>query len=202
MIDMNKSIQLVFEKIFTKSKNNFVPSLVKFLPVSGIDSVEKLSAFLAQCGHESACFTIFSENLNYSRESLLKVFPKYFNSINVDKYARKPILIANKVYANRMGNGDEASGDGWKYRGRGCIQITGKNNYDTFKKDTNKENFEVDYLLSVDGAIESAVWFWKKNNCNNFSNDMIKLTKIINGGTIGLEDRINLNNKIKSILSK
>ena len=139
--------------------------------------------FLAQCAHESGGFCILRENLNYSANGLLSVFPKYFNKDNVHEYARNPQKIANRVYANRMGNSDENSGDGWKYRGRGLIQITGRTNYTRFGHANDPE-----YLETTKGAVESAIWFW--NTRRLFSLDDITLiTKAVNGGVNGLSDR-------------
>lgn len=147
--------------------------------------------FMAQIEHESGLKPI-SENLNYSEQGLLKTFKKYFTPEQAKEFARKPEKIANRVYANRMGNGDECSGDGWKYRGAGFIQITGRNNYEALSKYTS-----IDYvnnpelLLNEADAIISALWFWKVNNINTLADkdDLIGVTKRINGGTNGLEDR-------------
>lgn len=180
-IPSNKSVSEVFK------------SLVEVLPKYGITSVERVAAFLAQCGHESNDFTVLQENLNYSTKGLGATFAKYFPTIELaDGYARKPERIASRVYANRMGNGDEASKDGWKYRGRGAIQLTGKDNYTAFSKTIGKTLDEtVAYCETLTGAIESACWFWTKNNLNAIADrkDILTLTKKINGGTIGLADR-------------
>lgn len=153
----------------------------------------RMAAFLAQCAHESAGFTALSENLNYSADGLRKVFKKYFPTVeSTTGYARSPQKIANKVYANRMGNGDEASGDGWTYRGRGLIQLTGKNNYTKFGSYIEKPLDQVPaYLESKEGALESAAWFFQINNLNAYADkgDIKGMTKRINGGYHGLEDR-------------
>lgn len=170
-----------------------------------IDKIKKLGAkynlttiqlahFAGQLSHESFDFKITSENLNYSAERLLQVFPKYFNDKNVILYARKPIKIANRVYANRMGNADENSGDGWKYRGRGYIQLTGKNNYLAFSKFIGEDCIQNPDLVSQKYALESAIWFFFENKifslCKDLSDDSIKkVTKIINGGLNGFADR-------------
>lgn len=170
-----------------------------------IDKIKKLGAkynlttiqlahFAGQLSHESFDFKITSENLNYSAERLLQVFPKYFNEKNVILYARKPIKIANRVYANRMGNADENSGDGWKYRGRGYIQLTGKNNYLAFSKFIGEDCIQNPDLVSQKYALESAIWFFFENKifslCKDLSDDSIKkVTKIINGGLNGFADR-------------
>lgn len=159
-----------------------------------INNVNRVAGFLAQCGHESVDFTVLKENLNYSADGLNKIFPKYFKNAGRDAtgYARNPEKIANVVYANRMGNGDTASGEGWKFRGRGAIQLTGKDNYSRFATSLGKSLDEtVEYVETLQGAIESACWFWKANKLNDVcdNDDVVLMTKKINGGTIGLEDR-------------
>jgi putative chitinase len=169
-------------------------ALCEILPVYDINTPERVAAFVAQCAHESGGFKFLKENLNYRAESLMRTFPRHFKSLDEAKqYERKPERIANKVYANRMGNGDEASGDGFRYLGRGLIQLTGKNNYTLFAAaiDTPLEEIP-EYLQTFEGAIQSACWFWEQNNLNQWADkkDIMTLTKRINGGTIGLEDRI------------
>jgi putative chitinase len=158
-----------------------------------INTVNRAAGFLAQCGHESNGFTVLKENLNYSAEGLTKIFHKYFPDLaSATPYARQPQKIANKVYANRMGNGPESSGDGFKYCGRGAIQLTGHDNYAAFAKSVGMTIDEaVHDLETLDGAIESACWFWKKNGLNAIcdNDDIVLMTKRINGGTIGLDDR-------------
>ena len=168
-------------------------ALNKILPEYEINTPLRVAAFLAQCAHESGNFKFLTENLNYRWESLRKVFPRYFPTDELaQQYARQPEKIANRVYANRMGNGDEASGDGWRYRGRGLIQLTGKDNYFWFAQsiDTPIEDVPA-YLETFEGAIQSACWFWETNKLNQWADqkDILTLTKRINGGTIGLEDR-------------
>jgi putative chitinase len=169
-------------------------ALSEILPVYDINTPERVAAFVAQCAHESGGFKFLKENLNYKAESLMKTFPKYFPSLDLAKqYEKKPEKIANRVYSNRMGNGDEASGDGFRYLGRGLIQLTGKNNYTLFAAaiDTPLEQIP-EYLQTFEGAVQSACWFWEQNNLNQWADkkDIMTLTKRINGGTIGLEDRI------------
>jgi putative chitinase len=158
-----------------------------------INTKERVAGFLAQCGHESLDFTVLKENLNYGAKGLRGTFGKYFpDDATATKYERKPEMIANRVYASRMGNGNEASGDGYKFRGRGAIQLTGCSNYTAFAKDVGKTIDEtITYLETLEGAIESACWFWKKNGLNEIADkkDITLMTKRINGGTIGLEDR-------------
>lgn len=169
-------------------------ALSKILPDYGINTVPRVAAFIAQCAHESAGFKFLQENLNYRAESLTKTFKKYFPTLeSAQPYARNPEKIANRVYANRMGNGDEASGDGFKYRGRGLIQLTGYENYAFFAGSMEIDIDEaVEYLGTFEGAVQSACWFWETNNLNTWADkqDIVTLTKKINGGTIGLEDRI------------
>jgi putative chitinase len=164
------------------------------LPEYEINTPERVAAFLAQCAHESGNFKFLRENLNYKAASLRKTFPKYFpDDATAASYANKPEMIANRVYANRMGNGDEASGDGFRYLGRGLIQLTGKNNYTIFAASIDTPLEEIpEYLQTFEGAVQSACWFWEQNNLNQWADkkDILTLTKRINGGTIGLEDRI------------
>jgi len=153
-----------------------------------------VAAFLAQCAHESGGFVFLKENLNYKAASLRRVFPKYFpDDVTAARYAGKGEMIANRVYANRMGNGDEASGDGFRYCGRGLIQLTGKNNYTFFAGSLDIPVEEAsEYLQTFEGAVQSACFFWEQNKLNQWADagDILTLTKRINGGTIGLEDRI------------
>lgn len=168
-------------------------ALVNVLPTYEINTPNRVSAFLAQCAHESGGFRTLKENLNYRADSLLKVFPKYFKTLTeAQQFERKQDKIANRVYANRMGNGTESSGDGWKYCGRGLIQLTGKSNYKAFADSIKMDLEKVpDYLGTFEGAVKSACWFWKTNNLNQWADkdDILTMTKKINGGTIGLDDR-------------
>jgi putative chitinase len=169
-------------------------ALSQLLPDYEIDTPQRIAAFIAQCSHESGGFTALKENLNYRAVTLRKVFPKYFpNDDLANAYAGKQEMIANKVYASRMGNGDESSGDGFRYCGRGLIQLTGKSNYQAFA-DSLEMNVEdvPEYLQSFEGAAQSACWFWESNNLNRFADtgDIKGMTRVINGGYIGLDDRI------------
>lgn len=179
-------------------------AICEILPVYGIDSPTRVAAFVAQCAHESGGFKFLKENLNYRAESLNKTFKKYFPTLeSAQPYARKPEMIANKVYANRMGNGDEASGDGFRYLGRGLIQLTGKNNYTLFAAAIDTPIEEIpEYLQTFEGAVQSACWFWEQNNLNAIADkgDIVTLSKRINGGTIGMDDRIMKYNKALKIL--
>ena len=157
----------------------------------------RLAHFLAQAAHESGNFKFLKENLNYSADSLLKVFPKYFkDKATADKYARKPQLIANRVYASRMGNGDEASGDGFKFRGRGYIQLTGKDNYKAFSNFIGEDCVANPDLVSDKYPLVSASWFFDKNNlwtiCDKGATDEVvtAVTKRVNGGVNGISDRL------------
>jgi putative chitinase len=169
-------------------------ALSAILPEYGINTPERVAAFIAQCAHESGGFKFLKENLNYKAESLLKVFPKYFKTLDEARaYEKKPEKIANKIYGNRMGNGNEASGDGWRYCGRGLIQLTGKENYSWFAASLEIPVEEAsEYLETFEGAVQSACWFWEENKLNQWADkkDILTLTKRINGGTIGLDDRI------------
>jgi putative chitinase len=171
---------------------------------TGFASTNRKAAFLAQCAHESGHFVFVVENLNYSAEGLMRVFPKRFPTLQIaQQYARQPEKIGNKIYADRMGNGPESSGDGFKYRGRGIIQLTGKQNYARCGNaiGINLVN-NPSYLETERGAVESAMWFWTSNGLNTFADreDIKGLTKAINGGYHGLDERIALYNKAKLVL--
>ena len=169
-------------------------ALSQLLPDYEINTPKRIAAFMAQCAHESGNFIFLSENLNYKAESLMKTFKKYFPDMATAKaYEKNPQKIANRVYADRMGNGNEASGDGWKYRGRGLIQLTGKTNYTWFAASLEITSEEAaEYTQTFEGAAQSACWFWETNKLNQYadSSDIVTMTKRINGGTIGLDDRI------------
>lgn len=171
-----------------------------------ISTPERQACFLGQCAHESAGFTALSENLNYSASSLCRVWPKRFPTVtDGQNYERNPQKIANKVYANRMGNGDEESGEGWAYRGRGLIQLTGKTNYEACGEAIGVDLVSNPDLVSTpEYAALTAGWFWDKNHLNKFAdaNDMEGLTKKINGGTHGIEDRVARTQLALDILSE
>jgi putative chitinase len=171
-------------------------ALEQLLPDYEINTPQRIAAFIAQCAHESNNFTAIQENLNYKAASLRALFKKYFTTDELAaEYAskvNKQQAIANRIYASRMGNGDESSGDGYKYRGRGLIQLTGKSNYQNFADSLEISPEEAaEYMATFEGAAQSACWFWETNNLNKWADvgDIEKMTKIINGGTIGLEDR-------------
>lgn len=187
-----------FAKLYPhcEDPDGWVNAMISLFNKYEINTPKRQAAFISQCGHESGGWRVFSENLNYSAKALDIIFPKYFKKAgrNALDYARQPEKIANVVYSNRMGNAGEQSGDGWKYRGRGPIQLTGFTNYNNFSK---AMHVDVTYDPSVvatnkEIAILSAIWFWHNNNLNMFADDEdIKgLTKAINGGYNGLEDRI------------
>ena len=154
-------------------------------------NITSIAMFLAQCGHESNDFNTLQENLNYSGEGLQKTFPSHFTTATIAaQYERHPEKIANRVYAMRMGNGDERSGDGWAYHGRGAIQLTGHDNYAAFAKYSKRAMSELStYLITMEGAVESAAWYWTINSLNRYANSVIEETKKINGGLIGEADR-------------
>jgi len=178
-------------------KNKYVSywytALAQLLPQYEINTTERIAAFLAQCAHESGGFVFIKENLNYRWQSLRKTFPKYFpTDALAQQYEKQPEKIANRVYANRMGNGPEESGDGWRFCGRGLIQVTGRENYSWFAASLQISPEEAsEYMETFEGAAQSACWFWESNNLNQWADcgDIVTLTKRINGGTIGLEDR-------------
>ena len=159
-----------------------------------INTPLRVAHFVAQCAHESGNFVFIKENLNYKAASLQKIFGKYFPTAELAaQYANRPERIANRVYANRMGNGDETSGDGFRYCGRGLIQLTGKDNYTFFAGSLDISVEEAsEYLATFEGSAQSACWFWEQNKLNRFAdaNDTKGLTRAINGGYIGLEDRM------------
>jgi len=184
-----------------KLKGHIPDAVIQMIPDTaakfGINTPLRLAHFLAQCGHESAGFKATSENLNYSAKGLMGIFKKYFpTEALANAYQRNPQKIANKVYANRMANGDEASGDGYKFRGRGYIQLTGKDNYTQFGKAIGEDILSNPDVVSGKYALLSAAWFWSKNGLNKLadggSTDAVvtTITKRVNGGTIGLADRI------------
>ena len=168
---------------------------MEILPKYEINTPNRIAGFFAQCGHESMNFTVLSENLNYRTETLEKLFSKYFSKAgrNAADYAKQPEKIANVIYANRMGNGDTASGEGFAFRGRGIVQLTGKDNYSAFALSIKMTLPDViEYVQTKKGALESACWYWNSRNINAAcdANDITKMTKLVNGGTIGLEDRL------------
>jgi putative chitinase len=190
------SIKALQTKIGATPDGAFGPKTMKAAMEFYKLSAVRAAHFFGQTSHETGEFKTFSENLNYSAAGLKKIFKKYFNDLTALAYARNPEKIANKVYGNRMGNGVEASGDGWKFRGRGALQLTGKSNYEAFAKYLGKpEIMDKPEMVADEYAFESAMFFFDKNKlwdiCDKGVNEesMLKLTKRINGGTNGLEHR-------------
>jgi putative chitinase len=184
------------EALSKKIPANVMEEIPLIMEKFGIDNPLRLSHFLSQCAHESGNFKFLNENLNYSADGLRKIFPKYFPTIEVaNKYARQPEKIANKVYGGRMGNGDEASGDGYKFRGRGFIQLTGKDNYAAFDKFVDDDIMANPDLVATKYPLTSAAFFFHKNKLwdiceKGHSHDVVlAVTKRVNGGTHGLSDR-------------
>jgi len=184
-----------------KLKGHIPDGVIAMIPDTAakfqINTPLRLAHFLAQCGHESGGFRVTQENLNYSAKGLAGIFKKYFpTEAAATPYARQPQKIANKVYANRMANGSEASGDGYKFRGRGYIQLTGRDNYTQFGKAIGEDIASNPDVVSSNYALLSAAWFWSKNGLNKLADGgatdavVTSITKRVNGGTIGLADRI------------
>jgi putative chitinase len=200
-----------FAHLFPRAQDpaSWAESMNNVFPTYDINTPHRVAAFLAQCGHESGGWTVFEENLNYSAQGLNGIFKKYFPTLeSAQPYARKPEMIANKVYGGRMGNGPESSGDGYKYRGRGPIQLTGAANYKAFAQEMfdDWQNLydNPDWVTSDrDFALMSAIWFWNKNKLNVQADagDIKLMTKKINGGYIGLEDRIKHYNEAIHLLT-
>jgi putative chitinase len=184
-----------------KLKGHIPDAVIAMIPDTaakfGINTPLRLAHFLAQCGHESGGFKATQENLNYSAKGLMGIFKKYFpTEALANAYARQPQKIAAKVYANRMGNGTEASGEGYKFRGRGYIQLTGKENYTAFGKSIGEDMTANPDKVASQYALLSAAWFFSKNGLHKMADEgssdavVTKITKRVNGGTIGLADRI------------
>ena len=190
------SLKSLQKKIGVTDDGAFGPGTLKAAMAYFKMTPQRAAHFFGQTAHETGEYKTFSENLNYSSDGLKKIFGKYFpNNLN-ESYAKRPEKIANRVYGSRMGNGDETSGDGWKYRGRGALQLTGKANYEAFSKFLNKPEIMTNPdLVSTDYSFESAIFFFEKNKlweiCDKGVNKdtILALTKRINGGTHGLEDR-------------
>ena len=182
------------ELIHRDDWKDWYEAMLEILPLWEVNTIERVAGFIAQCGHESGGFRVLSENLNYSAKALNTIFPKYFKRAGreANEYHRQPEKIANVIYANRMDNGDTSSGDGWTFRGGGILQLTGRYNYTEFGKAVEKTPEEaVEYVRTKAGALDSACWFWDTNNINKYcdNQDIVGMTKRINGGTIGLDDR-------------
>ena len=203
------SLKSLQKKIGVTDDGAFGPGTLKAAMAYFKMTPQRAAHFFGQTAHETGEYKTFSENLNYSSDGLKKIFGKYFpNNLN-ESYAKQPEKIANRVYGSRMGNGDETSGDGWKYRGRGALQLTGKANYEAFSKFLNKPEIMTNPdLVSTDYSFESAIFFFEKNKlweiCDKGVNKdtILALTKRINGGTHGLEDRETKTMKYYSYLGK
>lgn len=183
-----KISKTTFQKVFPQAKVGIYEAIDKVIEQAGCITKAQQAMFLAQCGHESAGFTLFVENLNYREATLLAVFPKYFNSTNVKQYLGNPEKIANRAYANRLGNGTEASGDGFKYRGRGLIQLTGKVNYVAFEKWLGRDITADEVGQDLDLIVKTGVWYWLNRRLADY-HSVTTVTKLINGGLNGLADR-------------
>jgi putative chitinase len=202
--------QIMEQKILDKLKGHIPDSVLLQIPETtqkfNITTVLRLAHFLSQCAHESANFTAVKENLNYSADGLKKIFGKYFPGTLNESYARKPDKIASRVYGNRMGNGDEASGDGYKYSGRGYLQTTGKVNYAAFGKFINEDLLTNPGLVATKYPLMSAAFFFETNKlwsiCDKGSSTQVvtELTKRINGGTNGIDDRLSKFNMYYNLL--
>ena len=184
----------VLPKLSDEKIVSWYAELATQLPDYHINSIERVAMFLAQTTHESGDYTTLHENLNYSAKGLMTTWPKRFDAAKAAACERKPEMIANVVYSGRMGNGNEASGDGWKYRGRGILQITGHDNYLQFSKDMfgDARFLDTPYLLEMESdAVKAACWFWRRNHLNELADkgDMKNVTLRINGGIAGLDDR-------------
>jgi len=188
---------LTLDQLKQMVKNPYIDhwysALAQLLPDYELNTPLRVAHFVAQCAHESGNFVFIKENLNYKAASLQKTFAKYFPTAELAaEYANQPEKIANRIYASRMGNGNETSGDGYRFCGRGLIQLTGRDNYTFFagSLDISVEDAS-QYLETFEGAAQSACWFWEQNNLNRFAdaNDVKGLTRAINGGYIGLENR-------------
>jgi putative chitinase len=196
----NPTILPVSSFKLTNLKGHIPDSVISMIPDTatkfGITNPLRLAHFLAQCGHESGGFKAVNENLNYGAKGLLGTFPKYFNATTAAQYERKPEMIASKVYGGRMGNGPESTKEGYKFRGRGYIQLTGKDNYTAFDKFVDDDILGNPDLVATKYPLMSAAWFFNKNGlwtiCDKGATDEVvtSVTKRVNGGTIGLVDRI------------
>lgn len=183
----------------------FVGAVNKYGAAFGIDTPMRLAHFVAQVLHETGGLKTLEENLNYSAKGLRQVFPKYFTEAQAAAYARHPELIANRVYANRLGNRDESSGDGWRYRGRGCIQLTGRANYRAYGQSRHCVGDVAnhpEWLGQMPGAAKSAMWYWQQHGCNALADkdDVEAVTRRVNGGLNGLAQRGHYLRRMKLVL--
>jgi len=195
MIDYSKLTKHLPEHVYVQ----ILDVVIKYK----INTPLRLAHFLAQCHHESNGFRVVEENLNYRAAGLLRVFPKYFDLQTAEEYAHNKVAIASRVYANRMGNGNEASQDGWLYRGRGYIQLTGKDNYAAFNDQLPEDIIKNPDLVATQYPMLSAAWFWDHNKINAvIDNDasVYDVTRKVNGGLNGIEDRMQLFEHYSDIL--
>lgn len=194
-----------FQTIFPTNKNpDLWIAALEVLPEFDVIQPEQIAAFCAQIGHESLDMTVLKENLNYSADGLMKIFPKYFRNVDPKAYARQPEKIANRVYADRMGNGNEESGDGWAFRGSGILQLTGRNNfYDCSLDLYGDATILVDDPELVredpDVAMKTALWYWDKNKLQNIR-DIRTISRRVNGGDHGMSDRVSRYERALSVL--
>lgn len=207
VVSTTQNSNLSLEKLKGHVPNKIIEEIKESGEKFGITTNLRLAHLLAQTSHESGHFKSVTENLNYSADGLKKIFPKYFPGNLNESYARNPQKIANKVYSSRMGNGDEASGDGYRYRGRGFLQTTGKSNYADFNKIVEDDVLANPDLLATKYALASAAFFFQKNNlwsiCDKGSSDEIVtlVSKRVNGGTIGISERLSEFKKFYALLS-
>lgn len=207
----NEHLKKIYPNSTEGNRLKYLNYIIYYATIYDINTIERMAAFLAQIGHESGQLSVVEESLNYSAERLFAVFPKYFKTLDIAKeYARKPQKIANKVYADRGGNGKESSGDGWKYRGRGLLQVTLKDNYKLFDEWVTDVPMGCDFVDSPElltepqYAVLSAFWYWDKHNLNKYADlsedNFKKITKIINGGLNGYADRFNIWKRAREVL--
>jgi len=202
-----EQFQQLFPKCYFKNNdlNEFYQTLLSSSSFYKITEGNRFNYFLAQCAHESMGFSTLEECLNYSADSLLKLWPKRFTKEEAEKYARHPMMIANRIYANRMGNSSEESGDGWRYKGAGCIQLTGRTMQTNYQKSCPQTNFlvPISELLATRPfhSINSACWFWSTINANELADykKFKEITLKINGGLNGLDDRLKWLNRIEQL---
>lgn len=194
-------------KLQGKVPQSVINELPNVISKFKINTPIRLAHFIGQCSHESGQFKVTTENLNYSAQGLLSTFKKYFPTLELaSQFARQPEKIANKVYANRMGNGDEKSGMGWKYRGRGYVQLTGFNNYSLFDSIIDDDIKANPDLVATKYPLLSAAWFWNTNSLNNIADKGVDtptitaVSKRVNGGSVGLAERIELTNHFYNLI--
>ncbi|MDE1465442.1 LysM peptidoglycan-binding domain-containing protein [Spartinivicinus poritis] len=198
-------LQQILPRTKEETLSHYFSAINRCLHKYQINTSLRIAHFIAQIAHESGGLRYVSENLNYSKEALIQVFGKYFPNDNLaSQYARNPEKIANRVYANRMGNGNESSGDGWRYRGRGFIQLTGKTNYQSYKKDSGVDVVSMpdEVAQNPTVVVDAAGWYWNKNSLNRYADqdDIRTITRRINGGLNGLDDRQHYLTQAKQVL--